>query len=93
MNGYAHCKDDALRRLSRAESQVRGITKMAEPDQYCIAVMAQGSAATKALGSVALVLLGEHSNHYAAEAVAEGRPVAGGKIREANAAIACLAGF
>lgn len=83
-------KDDLLKRLRRAEGQVRGIARMVENDEYCIDVLTQVSAATKALESVALSLLGDHLSHCVAEATQEGGPVAEEKIREANAAIARL---
>lgn len=90
MNGYMANKDDLLKRLRRAEGQVRGIARMVEDDQYCIDILTQVSAATKALETVALSLLGDHLSHCVAEASAEGGPVAEQKIREANEAIARL---
>ena len=90
MNGYVGNKDDLLKRLSRAEGQVRGVARMVEADQYCIDILTQVSAATKALETVALSLLGDHLNHCVAEAAAEGGPVAAEKLAEANAAIARL---
>ncbi|MEZ5111682.1 MAG: metal-sensitive transcriptional regulator [Microbacteriaceae bacterium] len=90
MNGYVADKDDLLKRLRRAEGQVRGIARMIEDDQYCIDILTQVSAATKALETVALTLLGDHLGHCVTEAAAEGGPVAAAKIAEANAAIARL---
>ncbi len=88
--GYVANKDELLKRLRRAEGQVRGIHRMIEDDTYCIDVLTQVSAATKALESVALALLEDHLIHCVAEAVAEGGDVADEKIREASAAIARL---
>jgi DNA-binding FrmR family transcriptional regulator len=90
MNGYAGNKDDLLKRLSRAEGQVRGIARMVENDKYCIDILTQVSAATSALETVALSLLADHLSHCVAEATAEGGTVAAEKIREANEAIARL---
>lgn len=90
MNGYVANKDDLLKRLRRAEGQVRGIARMVEEDKYCIDIITQVSAATRALETVALSLLGDHLSHCVAEASAEGGPVAAEKIREANDAIARL---
>ncbi len=90
MNGYVDNKEDLLKRLSRAEGQVRGIARMIENDQYCIDILTQVSAATKALETVALSLLGDHLGHCVAEAAAAGGPVAAEKVAEANAAIARL---
>ena len=90
MNGYAQDKDAYLKRMRRIEGQVRGIAKMIEGDQYCIDVLTQVSAATKALEAVALGLLEEHLRHCVAQAAAEGGPVADTKLIEASAAIARL---
>ena len=90
MNGYEGNKDDLQKRLRRVEGQVRGIARMVDEDKYCIDILTQVSAATKALESVALSLLGDHLSHCVAEASAEGGAVADEKIREANEAIARL---
>jgi CsoR family transcriptional regulator, copper-sensing transcriptional repressor len=90
VNGYAQDKDAYLKRMRRIEGQVRGIAKMIESDQYCIDVLTQVSAATKALEAVALGLLEEHLRHCVAEAAADGGPVADEKLAEASAAIARL---
>ena len=90
MHGYTQDKDAYLKRLRRIEGQVRGIAKMIENDQYCIDVLTQVSAATKALEAVALGLLDEHLKHCVTEAVAEGGAVADQKVAEASAAIARL---
>lgn len=90
MAGYAQDKEDLLKRLRRAEGQVRGIHRMVEEDTYCIDVLTQVSAATKALETVALALLEDHLAHCVAEAAREGGTVADDKIREASAAIARL---
>lgn len=90
MNGYVANKDELLKRLRRAEGQVRGIHRMVEEDSYCIDVLTQVSAATKALETVALALLEDHLSHCVAEASAEGGAVAEEKLREASQAIARL---
>jgi CsoR family transcriptional regulator, copper-sensing transcriptional repressor len=90
MHGYTHDKDNYLRRLRRIEGQVRGLQRMIEEDKYCIDILTQVSAATKALQSVALALLEEHLSHCVAEAVAEGGDSANEKVREASDAIARL---
>ncbi|MBM3669525.1 MAG: metal-sensitive transcriptional regulator [Actinobacteria bacterium] len=90
MTGYATDKDDVLRRLRRIEGQVRGLQRMVEEDTYCIDVLTQVSAATKALQSVALVLMQDHLGHCVADAIAEGGDVATEKIAEASDAIARL---
>ena len=90
MNGYTQDKDAYLKRMRRIEGQVRGIAKMIENDQYCIDVLTQVSAATKALEAVALGLLEEHLRHCVAQAAADGGDVADEKLAEARAAIARL---
>jgi DNA-binding FrmR family transcriptional regulator len=90
MVGYSQNKDDLVRRLRRAEGQVRGIQRMVETDTYCIDILTQVSAATKALENVALALIEDHLAHCVAEAAREGGPVADEKIKEASAAIARL---
>ena len=88
--GYIHRKDDYLKRLRRIEGQARGLQKMVEDEKYCIDILTQVSAMTKALQSVALGLLDEHLSHCVVEAAAAGGPEADEKIREASEAIARL---
>lgn len=90
MHGYARDKDEYAKRLRRIEGQVRGLAKMIEGDQYCIDVLTQISATTKALQSVALGLMDEHLKHCVAEALTEGGDAAEEKVREASDAIARL---
>jgi DNA-binding FrmR family transcriptional regulator len=87
MVGYQDNKDAVLQRLKRVEGQVRGLQRMVAEDTYCIDVLTQVSAATRALQSVALELLGDHLSHCVQEAVARGGPDADKKIQEARAAI------
>jgi CsoR family transcriptional regulator, copper-sensing transcriptional repressor len=88
--GYTHDKDSYLKRLRRIEGQVRGLQRMIEEDKYCIDILTQVAAATKALQSVALGLLEEHLGHCVTQALAEGGDTADEKIREASDAIARL---
>jgi DNA-binding FrmR family transcriptional regulator len=87
MAGYSERKDDHLKRLRRIEGQVRGISRMVEEDQYCIDVLTQVSAATKALQSVALGLLEEHMGSCVVNAVGADQDH---KLKEASDAIARL---
>jgi DNA-binding FrmR family transcriptional regulator len=89
-HGYSADKEAVLKRLKRIEGQVRGIERMVEEDTYCIDVLTQVSAATKALQSVALVLVGDHLNHCVADAIVQGGTQAQEKIQEAQDAIARL---
>jgi CsoR family transcriptional regulator, copper-sensing transcriptional repressor len=88
--GYTKAKEQYLTRLRRIEGQVRGLQRMVEDDKYCIDILTQVSAATKALQSVALGLLDDHLAHCVAEAAAEGGDTAAEKVREASDAIARL---
>ncbi len=88
--GYLSNKDDYLRRLRRIEGQVRGLQRMVEEEQYCIDILTQVSASTKALQSVALGLLDEHLKHCVADAAAKGGPDADERLTEAGDAIARL---
>ncbi|MGI8694212.1 MAG: metal-sensitive transcriptional regulator [Geodermatophilaceae bacterium] len=90
MAGYTTDKDHLLKRLRRVEGQVRGLQRMVEADTYCIDVLTQVSAATKALQAVALVLLEDHMAHCVAEAIGQGGDTADAKVKEASAAIARL---
>jgi DNA-binding FrmR family transcriptional regulator len=89
-HGYIHRKDDYLKRLRRIEGQARGLQKMVEEEKYCIDILTQVSAMTKALQSVALGLLDEHLAHCVVDAARAGGPEAQEKVREASAAIARL---
>ena len=90
MNGYTKGKDAHLARLRRVEGQVRGLQRMVDEDAYCIDVLTQVAAATKALQSVALELLADHMGHCLVEAAARGGEEADAKVKEAAEAIARL---
>ena len=90
MRGYTADKEAVLKRLRRIEGQVRGLQRMVDEDTYCIDILTQISAATRALESVALQLLEEHMNHCVRQAVAAGEPDADAKMAEAAAAVARL---
>jgi DNA-binding FrmR family transcriptional regulator len=88
--GYLENKDAYLKRLRRIEGQARGLQRMVEEETYCIDILTQVSAMTKALQAVALGLLDEHIEHCVADAVRTGGAEAEAKLREANDAIARL---
>jgi DNA-binding FrmR family transcriptional regulator len=90
MAGYTPTKDEHLKRLRRIEGQVRGLQRMVEEDKYCIDILTQVSAATRALQSFSLGLLEEHMSTCVVEAAAKGGPEADAKVREASEAIARL---
>jgi DNA-binding FrmR family transcriptional regulator len=90
MVGYDKDKAEVQRRLRRIEGQVRGVQRMVDEDAYCIDVLTQISAATKALQAVALALLDDHLSHCVADAIGEGGAAAQEKVAEASAAVARL---
>jgi DNA-binding FrmR family transcriptional regulator len=90
MAGYTKDRDAYLKRLRRIEGQVRGLQRMVEQDKYCIDILTQVSAATKALQSFSLELLDEHLATCVVDAAAAGGPEAMAKVREASDAIARL---
>lgn len=90
VNGYTGSKEAYLNRLRRIEGQVRGIARMVEEDTYCIDVLTQVSAVTKALQAVSLGLLEDHIGHCVVEAAGESEEAKDAKVREASAAIARL---
>ncbi|MGA9749648.1 MAG: metal-sensitive transcriptional regulator [Nocardioides sp.] len=89
-HGYLQRKDDYVRRLRRIEGQARGLQRMVEDEKYCIDILTQISAITKALESVALGLLEEHLTHCVVDAAAAGGDQGAAKPKEATDAIARL---
>ncbi len=89
-HGYISDKARYLARLKRIEGQARGIHRMVEEETYCIDILTQVSALTKALESVALGLLDDHLKHCVMDAAVQGGPVAEAKLKEASDAIARL---
>lgn len=88
--GYTGSKDDYLKRLRRIEGQVRGIHRMVEEDTYCIDVLTQVAAVTKALQAVSLGLLEDHVEHCVLDAARVSDDEGRAKVREAADAIARL---
>ena len=88
MRGYTMDKDDYLKRLRRIEGQVRGLQRMIDEDVYCIDVLTQVAAVTKAVQSVGIGLLEQHVNHCVMAAAASGdEEEARAKVAEATRAI------
>lgn len=88
--GYIMEKQAVLNRLRRVEGQVRGLQRMVEDETYCIDILTQVAAATRALENVGLGLLDEHLRHCVTDAVRAGGEEADVKLSEASAAIARL---
>jgi DNA-binding FrmR family transcriptional regulator len=88
--GYITDKQALLNRLKRVEGQVRGLQRMVDEETYCIDILTQVSAATKALENVALSLLDQHLHHCVTDAARNRGPEADEKLAEATAAIARL---
>ncbi len=89
-HGYLDHKAEYLRRLKRIEGQARGLQRMVDEEKYCIDILTQVSAMTKALESVALAMLDEHLSHCVVRAARAGGEESEEKIREASQAIARL---
>ncbi|MFC9115131.1 MULTISPECIES: metal-sensitive transcriptional regulator [Streptomyces] len=88
IHGYHHQKQEHLKRLRRIEGQIRGLQRMVDEDVYCIDILTQVSASTKALQSFALQLLEEHLRHCVADAALKGGDEIDAKVKEATQAIA-----
>ncbi|MGV9826062.1 MULTISPECIES: metal-sensitive transcriptional regulator [unclassified Gordonia (in: high G+C Gram-positive bacteria)] len=89
-HGYITRKDDYLKRLRRIEGQARGLQRMVDDEEYCIDILTQLSAMTKALQAVGLGLLEEHMSHCVVHAAQESDEAGAAKVDEAMAAIARL---
>lgn len=90
-HGYYEDKAKYLNRLKRIEGQARGISRMVEQDQYCIDILTQVSALTKALQAVAIGLVDDHIKHCVLDAARSGdNDMVEAKLKEATDAIARL---
>jgi CsoR family transcriptional regulator, copper-sensing transcriptional repressor len=88
MTGHGYDKEALKKRFRRIEGQVRGLEKMVDEDRYCIDVLTQVSAVTKALESLAYEVLDDHVKHCVAGAIESGDPKAAAeKSRELLAAV------
>lgn len=83
MRGYYNDKEELLARLRRIEGQVRGLQKMVANDEYCIDILTQISAASKALKKVGIELLDDHMRHCVAGQTEDGKDM----VAEATAAV------
>jgi CsoR family transcriptional regulator, copper-sensing transcriptional repressor len=90
VHGYSHRKDDVLKRLRRIEGQTRGLQRMVDEDTYCIDILTQVAAVTKALQAVSLTLLEDHLNHCVVDAARAGDQEGRDKVTEAVDAITRL---
>ena len=88
--GYISAKDDYLKRLRRIEGQARGLQRMVEEEKYCIDILTQVAAMTKALQAVSLGLMEDHLHHCVVDAARQGDAEASEKVQEAVEAIARL---
>ncbi len=68
----AEAKSSCLKRLSRIEGQVRGLSRMVEEDRYCIDVVTQISAVRAALRKLEEEVLRDHVGHCVEHAIAAG---------------------
>ena len=93
--GSASTKEAHIKRLRRIAGKVRGISRMVDEDKYCIDILTQVAAVSKALHAVSLNLLEEHIGRCVTGAAVEsertGDPtIAEAKVKEATAAISRL---
>ncbi len=86
-HGYSLDKDAYVKRLRRIEGQVRGLQRMIDEDIYCIDILTQVSAVTKALQSVAVGLLDQHVRHCVTNAATNDPDHVGDMVGEATRAI------
>jgi len=90
MHGYGQSKEEYARRLRRIEGQVRGIARMVDEDVYCIDILTQVAAVTKALQSVSIGLVEDHLGSCVVEAAKRSDDEGQEKVSEAADAIARL---
>jgi DNA-binding FrmR family transcriptional regulator len=89
-HGYASDKEAYLKRMRRIEGQVRGIARMIDEDVYCIDILTQVSAVTKALQAVSIGLVEDHLGHCVVDAARQSEEEGAAKVKEAADAIARL---
>jgi CsoR family transcriptional regulator, copper-sensing transcriptional repressor len=65
-------KQNLQLRLRRVEGQVRGVQKMVEEDRYCPDVLVQMSAIHESLRAVERILMKDHLQHCATNALRSG---------------------
>src|SRR5688500_1209185 len=80
--GYMENRDAILRRLARIEGQVRGLGRMVSDEAYCVDVLTQLAAVSKALDRVGFEVLTDHTNHCVRAAVERGGPEAQERVAE-----------
>ena len=86
-HGYISDKERYLARMKRIEGQARGIANMIDDERYCIDILTQVSALTRALQGVATGLLDDHLKHCVLDAAKLSDEAAIEKIQEATNAI------
>lgn len=68
----SHSKSTTLKRLSRIEGQVRGLSRMVDEDRYCIDIVTQIAAVRAALARVEEQVLRDHIAHCVEHAIESG---------------------
>ena len=86
-HGYISDKDRYLARMKRIEGQARGIARMIDEEKYCIEILTQVSALTRALQGVATALLDDHLRHCVLDAAKLSDEAAAEKIQEVTEAV------
>ena len=90
IHGYHQQKDEHLKRLRRIEGQIRGLQRMVDEDVYCIDILTQVAAVTKALQAVSIGLVEDHLAHCVVDAARQSPEEGAAKVKEASDAIARL---
>ena len=90
MTSRSNAQQELINRLSRIEGQVRGIARMVGEDTYCIDILTQVSAASRALQCVGLLLIEDHMRHCLLDAAQAGGAEREDKLKEASVAIGRL---
>ena len=80
--GYMHDREAILNRLARVEGQVRGLGRMVSEEAYCVDVLTQLAAVSKALDRVGFQVLADHTDHCVRAAVERGGAEADEKVSE-----------
>jgi DNA-binding FrmR family transcriptional regulator len=80
--GYLENREAILKRLARIEGQVRGVERMVSEEAYCVDVLTQLAAVSKALDRVGFEVLSDHTNHCVRDAVRRGGPEAEERVSE-----------
>lgn len=69
---HQNTRASCLKRLSKIEGQVRGLSRMVEEGRYCIDIVTQVAAVRAALRKVEEAVLQDHIGHCVENAISSG---------------------